>query len=235
MFFLYLISPVMRMTHQCGCHSRVMTLFYCVERLMNVADGMGSWRDKGADVGQGVGLVLVLVATRASGDCVEQPGRTPTGTSTRPSHPLHPAPCPYRILGRTHPNGDKHQAPSSTPPRPLSLQDLGPQAPQWIGSPDSVVNIHLERRLCAVEQELFDQCPHPCTRVDISTRPGHIECCRRKAGIILNQVIGGKFPRGPARVARGHVVQECIHYLICLVLRNIFTVVVTHCAVSVSQ
>ena len=35
-------------------------------------------------------------ATRSSGDCVEQPGRTPTRTSTRPPHPLHPAPCPYR-------------------------------------------------------------------------------------------------------------------------------------------
>ncbi|HLQ30903.1 MAG TPA: hypothetical protein VK140_16835 [Ktedonobacteraceae bacterium] len=63
-------------------------------------------------MGQGGGLVLVLVATRSSGDCVE------------------------------HPNEDKHQAPSSTPPRPLSLQDPGPQAPQWIGFLDSVVNIH---------------------------------------------------------------------------------------------
>src|SRR5712692_2038389 len=43
-----------------------------------------------------LGLVLVLVATRASGDFVEQTGRTPTRTSTRPPHPLHPAPCPYR-------------------------------------------------------------------------------------------------------------------------------------------
>src|SRR5712692_8309544 len=42
---------------------------------------------------------------------------------------------------RSHPNQDKHQAPSSTPPHPLSLQDPGPQAPQWIGFPDSVVNI----------------------------------------------------------------------------------------------
>src|SRR5438128_12480196 len=31
--------------------------------------------------------------------------RTPTGTSTRPPHPLHPAPCPYRILARKHLNG----------------------------------------------------------------------------------------------------------------------------------
>src|SRR5229473_2883116 len=43
---------------------------------------------------------------------------------------------------RSHPNQDKHKAPSSTLPRPLSLQDPGPQAPQWIGFPDSVVNIH---------------------------------------------------------------------------------------------
>src|SRR5260370_38479359 len=46
---------------------------------------------------------------------------------------------------RSHPNEDKHQAPSSTPPRPLSLQDPGLQAPQWIGFPDSVVNIHQDR------------------------------------------------------------------------------------------
>jgi len=51
-------------------------------------------------VGQGGGLVLVLAATRASGDCVEHKGRPPTRTSTRPPHPLHPAPCPYRTLGR---------------------------------------------------------------------------------------------------------------------------------------
>src|SRR5258708_36372883 len=60
---------------------------------------------QGADVGQGGGLVLVLVATRSSGDCVEQTGRTPTRTSTRPPHPLHPTPCPYRALGRKHLNG----------------------------------------------------------------------------------------------------------------------------------
>src|SRR6266851_8000666 len=33
---------------------------------------------------------------------------------------------------RSHPNEDKHKAPSSTPPRPLSLQDSGTQASQWI-------------------------------------------------------------------------------------------------------
>src|SRR5258707_10985516 len=56
-------------------------------------------------MGQGRGLVLVLVATRSSGDCVEQTGRTPTRTSTRPPHSRHPAPCPYRTLGRKHLNG----------------------------------------------------------------------------------------------------------------------------------
>src|SRR6266851_8631644 len=30
---------------------------------------------------------------------------TPTRTSTRPPHPLHPTPCPYRTLGRKHLNG----------------------------------------------------------------------------------------------------------------------------------
>ena len=47
-----------------------------------------------------------------------------------------------RGANRSHPNQDKYKAPSSTPRRPLSLQDPGPQAPQWIGFPDSVVNIH---------------------------------------------------------------------------------------------
>src|SRR6266436_5735240 len=64
--------------------------------------------------GAGWGLVLVLVATRASGDCVEQPGRTPTRTSTRPPHPLHPAPCPYRTPGRKHLNGYDSPLRSST-------------------------------------------------------------------------------------------------------------------------
>src|SRR5713101_3463932 len=47
-----------------------------------------------------------------------------------------------RGANRSHPNQDKHKAPSSTPPHPLSLQDPGPQAPHWIGFPDSVVKIH---------------------------------------------------------------------------------------------
>jgi len=53
----------------------------------------------------GGGLVLVLMATRSIGDFVEQTGRTPTRTSTRPPRPLHPTPCPYRTLGRKHLNG----------------------------------------------------------------------------------------------------------------------------------
>src|SRR5260370_25231215 len=56
--------------------------------------------------GAGWGPSACLVATRSSGACVEHKGRTPTRTSTRPPHPLHPAPCPYRTLGRKHLNGD---------------------------------------------------------------------------------------------------------------------------------
>jgi hypothetical protein len=37
----------------------------------------------------------------------------------------------------TYPNEDKHKAPSSTPPRPLSLQDAGA-----LPLPDLIVNIH---------------------------------------------------------------------------------------------
>src|SRR5712692_5125588 len=59
-------------------------------------------------------LCLSLVATRSSGDCVEQTGRTPTRTSTRPPHLLHPAPCPYRTLGRKHLNGYDSPIRSST-------------------------------------------------------------------------------------------------------------------------
>src|SRR5712692_2484470 len=62
-------------------------------------------RDKGWIWGRVGALCLSLVATRSSGDCVEQTGRTPTRTSTRPPHPLHPAPCPYRTLGRKHLTG----------------------------------------------------------------------------------------------------------------------------------
>ncbi len=62
---------------------------------------------------QGGGLVLVLVATRSIWG--------------------------FRGANRSHPNEDKHQAPSSTPPRPLSLQDAGGH---FLSFPDSVVTIH---------------------------------------------------------------------------------------------
>src|SRR5260221_395347 len=65
-------------------------------------------------MGQGGGLVLVLLARRSSRDCVEQTGRTPARTSTRPPHPLHPTPCPYRTLGRKHLNGYDYPIRSST-------------------------------------------------------------------------------------------------------------------------
>src|SRR5438132_3526393 len=82
--------------------------------LMNVDNRMGSCRDKGRMWGRVGALCLSLVATRSSGDCVEHTGRTPTRTSTRPPHPLHPAPCPYRTLGRKHLNGYDYPLRSST-------------------------------------------------------------------------------------------------------------------------
>ncbi len=63
------------------------------------------------DVEKGGGLVLVLVADDGSG---------------------------FREANRSHPHEDKHQAPSSTPLRPLSLQDAGRTFP------DSVGTIHQE-------------------------------------------------------------------------------------------
>jgi len=42
----------------------------------------------------------------------------------------------FREARGSHPNQDKHQAPSSTPPRPLSLQDAGRTFP------DAIVNHH---------------------------------------------------------------------------------------------
>src|SRR5229473_7243341 len=71
-------------------------------------------RPVGTRGGCGAGGVLVLVATRSSGDCVEQPGRPPTRTSTRPPHPRYPVPCPYRTLGRKHLNGYDYPIRSST-------------------------------------------------------------------------------------------------------------------------
>src|SRR5713226_6368521 len=74
----------------------------------------------------------------------------PVGTRGGCGAGWRPCACPggnalqWGLCGanRSHPNQDKHKAPSSTPPRPLSLQDPGTQASQWIGFPDSVVNIH---------------------------------------------------------------------------------------------
>ena len=55
----------------------------------------------------GGGLVLVLVASRLFWDYV-----MPRGSS--------------------YPHEDKHQAPASTPPHPLSLQDVGPLAAPFL-------------------------------------------------------------------------------------------------------
>ncbi len=44
----------------------------------------------------------------------------------------------FREATRSHPHEDKHKAPSSTPPHPLSLQDAGRTFP------DSVGTIHQE-------------------------------------------------------------------------------------------
>src|SRR5258708_735457 len=82
---------------------------------MNFDDRMGSCRDKGRMWG------------RVGAWCLSWWQREPLG---------------FREARWSPPNEDKHQAPSSTPPRPLSLQDPGSQAPQWIGFPDSVVKIH---------------------------------------------------------------------------------------------
>src|SRR5229473_2280571 len=92
--------------------------------LMNVDDRMGSCRDKGWIWGRVGALCLSLVATRSSGDCVEQTGRTPTRTSTRPPHPLHPAPCPYRT----------RDAPFSIRLSNI-IRTLGTQAFRWCNYP----------------------------------------------------------------------------------------------------
>src|SRR5712692_6038497 len=65
-----------------------------------------SCRDKGRMWGREGALCLSWWQRDPVGDFVEHKGRTPTRTSTRPPHPLHPAPCPYRTLGRKHLNGD---------------------------------------------------------------------------------------------------------------------------------
>src|SRR5712692_797769 len=76
----------------------------CVTRPVGTRGGCGAGR----------GPCACLVATRSIGDCVEQTGRTPTRTSTRPPHPLHPTPCPYRTLGRKHLTGYDSPIRSST-------------------------------------------------------------------------------------------------------------------------
>src|SRR5260370_679121 len=81
---------------------------------MNVDDRMGACREKGRMWGRGGAFGVVLVATRSIEDFVEQTGRTPTRTSTRPPHPLHSTPCPYRTLGRKHLNGYDYPIRSST-------------------------------------------------------------------------------------------------------------------------
>src|SRR5712692_7390515 len=96
---------------------------------MNFDDRMGSCRDKGRMWG------------RVGAWCLSWWQREPVGTAWSK---------------QSHPNQDKHQASSSTPPRPLSLPDPGPQAPQWIGLPDSVVNIHQGWTLLVVRRvEVF--------------------------------------------------------------------------------
>src|SRR5260221_5349126 len=72
------------------------------------------------------------VGTRGGCGAGWGPGACPAGNASQ---------WGLRGATRSHPNQDKHQAPSSTPPRPLSLQDPGPQAPQWRGFPESGVNI----------------------------------------------------------------------------------------------
>src|SRR6266851_250229 len=59
-----------------------------------------SCRDKGRMWSREGALCLSWWQRDPFGDFVEQTGRTPTRTSTRPPHPHYPAPCPYRTLGR---------------------------------------------------------------------------------------------------------------------------------------
>jgi len=92
--------------------------------LMNVDDRMGSCRDKGADVGQGGGLVLVLLATRSLGDLVEQkvaPGRGqaqgPLIHSTSPLVPTGPW-AASTSMDRITPFGRQN---SSSVPSPFTI------------------------------------------------------------------------------------------------------------------
>src|SRR5260370_29208466 len=82
-----------------------------------------SCRDKGRMWGR-VGAWCLSWWQRDPLSSVRQDGRTPTRTSTRPPHPLHPAPCPYRTR-------DAHF------PIRLStiIRTLGTQAFRWCNYP----------------------------------------------------------------------------------------------------
>src|SRR5258706_1091243 len=101
-------------------------------------------------MGMGGGLVLVLVAPRfgevlwilrqmrypsrgqAQGPLIYPAHVTPimacasgdTRTSTRPPHPPHPAPCPYRTLGAPIPLCGRHNSSSHAVPFPQHLPVL---------------------------------------------------------------------------------------------------------------
>ncbi len=77
---------------------------------------------------------------------VRQDGRTPTRTSTRPPHPPHPAPCPYRTR-------DAHF------PIRLSnlIRTLGTQAFRWCNYPIRLSNL-------IIGQWPVDALPRPINR-----------------------------------------------------------------------
>ena len=61
---------------------------------------------------------------------MRQDGRTPTRTSTRPTHPPHPAPCPYRTRDAHFPIQLSH-----------IIRTLGTQAFRWCNYPIRLSNI----------------------------------------------------------------------------------------------
>jgi hypothetical protein len=81
----------------------------------------------------------------------------PVGTRGGCGEGWGPGACPagsaiqwgFRGANRSHPNQDKHQAHSSTPPRPLSLQDAGGH---FLSFPYWVVTIHqdTQRDCCKI-------------------------------------------------------------------------------------
>src|SRR5258708_36440336 len=100
------------------------TLHVCLlSPLMKFADRMGSCRDKGR-CGAGWG-----------------PCACPGGNASQ---------WGFRGANRSHPNQDKHKAPSSTPPRPLSLQDPGPQHLTANGSAPLLMTVDDRMRSCAL-------------------------------------------------------------------------------------